>query len=63
MALMIFGLLWHAVALAAMFLLAPYGKKWEGFYISLLLGPVGFCIVLIMRSNLEEERQRNAGSP
>ena len=61
-ALAILGLAWHALALWAMFLLVPYGKKWEGFYLTLLLGPIGFCIVLIMKSNLDEERIRKGGA-
>ncbi|HAO99357.1 MAG TPA: hypothetical protein DCQ83_04875 [Fibrobacteres bacterium] len=54
-ALAVLGLLWHAVAIYAMILMAPYDKKWEGFYITLLLGPIGFYIVLIMHSNLKEQ--------
>lgn len=63
MTLAICGLLWHAFPITAMFLLAPYGKKWEGFYISLLLGPLGLCIVLLMRSELEEQRKSQIANP
>ncbi len=61
---MILGLLWHIFPVTAMILLAPYGRKWEGFYLSLFFGPVGLLIVLGIRKRLkaeEEERRRIAG--
>ena len=58
--LAISGLVWHIFAITAMILMAPYGKKWEGFYISLLGGPIGFLAVLVMLSNLRDEERRNA---
>lgn len=61
MLLMILGLIWHIFPVTAMILLAPYGRKWEGFYLSLFFGPVGLLIVLGLRKRLkneEEERRR-----
>lgn len=58
---MILGLIWHIFPVTAMILLAPYGRKWEGFYLSLFFGPVGLLIVLGLRKRLkneEEERRR-----
>ncbi len=65
MLLMILGLLWHIFPVTAMVLLAPYGRKWEGFYLSLFFGPVGLLIVLGIWKRLKreaEERRRLAGS-
>ena len=56
MLLMLLGILWHVFPVTSMILLAPYGKKWEGFYISLFFGPVGLIAVLVMRKELEERR-------
>lgn len=56
MLLVVLGILWHVFPVTSMILLAPYERKWEGFYISLLLGPIGLAIVLVWRAKLEEER-------
>jgi hypothetical protein len=56
MLLVILGVLWHIFPITSMLLLAPYGKKWEGFYISLFFGPVGLIAVILMRKKLEAER-------
>lgn len=66
MFLMILGLLWHIFPVTAMILLAPYGRKWEGFYLSLFFGPVGLLIVLGIWKRLKreaEERRRLTGMP
>lgn len=66
MLLMILGLLWHIFPVTAMVLLAPYGRKWEGFYLSLFFGPVGLLIVLGIWKRLKreaEERRRLTGMP
>lgn len=55
MLLMILGIIWHVFPVTSMILLAPYGKKWEGFYLSLFFGPVGLLIVLGIRKRLMEE--------
>lgn len=56
MLLMILGLLWHVFPVTSMILLAPYGKKWEGFYTSLFFGPIGLIGALIVRKELEARR-------
>ena len=63
MLLMILGILWHVFPVTSMILLAPYGKKWEGFYLSLFFGPVGLMIVLGIRKRLmaEAEERRLSG--
>lgn len=63
MLLMILGILWHVFPVTSMILLAPYGKKWEGFYFSLFFGPIGLMIVLGIRKRLKEqaEERRLAG--
>jgi len=66
MFLMILGLFWHIFPVTAMILLAPYGRKWEGFYLSLFFGPVGLLIVLGIWKRLKreaEERRRLTGMP
>jgi len=60
MFLALFGLLWHVFAITAYFLLVPYGRRWEGFYIGLLLGPLGLMIVLFMRERIRNEMQSEA---
>ena len=60
--LAIFGIAWHLFPLWSFFLLAPYDKKWEGFYLTLLFGPIGFAIVLVMLSNLKAEKRRQSQS-
>jgi uncharacterized membrane protein len=60
MFLALFGLLWHVFAIASYFILVPYGRRWEGFYIGLLLGPLGLTIVLFMRERLRAEAQAEA---
>lgn len=55
MLLMILGILWHVFPVTSMILLAPFGKKWEGFYLSLFFGPVGLLIVLGVRKRLLAE--------
>lgn len=57
MLLMILGILWHVFPVTSMILLAPYGKKWEGFYLSLFFGPVGLMIVLGIRKRLMAEAE------
>ncbi len=58
MTLVLLGILWHVFPVTAMILMAPYGKKWEGFYLCLLTGPVGLAIVLVWRSKLDEEHRK-----
>jgi hypothetical protein len=55
--LMILGILWHVFPVTSMILLAPYGKKWEGFYLSLFFGPIGLLIVLGVRKRLMEQAE------
>ncbi len=43
-----------------MLLLAPYGKKWEGFYIGLLLVAIGLTLVFFMRDRIRAEEQQSA---
>ncbi len=57
MLLMILGILWHVFPVTSMILLAPYGKKWEGFYLSLFFGPIGLLIVLGVRKRLMEQAE------
>jgi hypothetical protein len=57
MLLAILALLWHAFPVTSMILLAPYGKKWEGFYTSLFFGPIGLMWALSQRKKLEAERR------
>jgi hypothetical protein len=57
MLLMILGIIWHVFPVTSMILLAPYGKKWEGFYLSLFFGPVGLLIVLGIRNRLREQAE------
>jgi hypothetical protein len=54
---MILGILWHVFPVTSMILLAPYGKKWEGFYLSLFFGPIGLLIVLGVRKRLMEQAE------
>jgi len=54
MLLMILGILWHVFPVTAMILLAPYGRKWEGFYMSLFFGPIGLLIAWQWRKSLRE---------
>lgn len=56
--LAIFGVLWHVFAIANLIMLAPFGKRWEGFYLGVLLGPVGTFISIIMREKAIEARDR-----
>lgn len=56
MLLMILGILWHVFPVTAMILLAPFGRKWEGFYFCLFFGPVGLLVVLAIRRRLLAER-------
>jgi hypothetical protein len=60
MVLAIFGILWHVFAIAGMLMMVPHGKRWEGFYICLLLGPIGLVIVIILRDRLRAEAQAEA---
>jgi hypothetical protein len=60
MLLMILGIIWHIFPVTAMILLAPYGKKWEGFYLSLFFGPVGLLIVWGIRNRLKERAEEQA---
>jgi hypothetical protein len=60
MLLMLLGILWHVFPVTSMILLAPYGKKWEGFYLSLFFGPVGLLIVLGIRKRLKERAEEQA---
>ena len=55
MLLMILGILWHVFPVSAMLLLAPYGRKWEGFYMSLFFGPIGLVAAWQWRNSLREE--------
>ena len=55
MFLAIFGVLWHVFAITGMLMMVPHGKRWEGFYICLLLGPIGLIIVIFMRDRLRAE--------
>lgn len=57
MVLAIFGILWHVFAITGMLMMVPHGKRWEGFYICLLLGPIGLVIVVFMRDRLRAEAQ------
>ena len=57
MFLAIFGVLWHVFAITGMLMMVPHGKRWEGFYICLLLGPIGLVIVLFIRDRLRAEAQ------
>jgi hypothetical protein len=57
MFLAIFGVLWHVFAITGMLMMVPHGKRWEGFYICLLLGPIGLIIVIFMRDRLRAEAQ------
>jgi hypothetical protein len=54
MLLMILGILWHVFPVTAMLLLAPYGRKWEGFYMSLFFGPIGLVAAWQWRNTLRE---------
>jgi|GEM_PF-5162630 len=56
--LAIFGIIWHVFAIGNMLLLAPYNRKWEGFYLGLLLGPIGSLIALAMRDGLRDKVER-----
>jgi hypothetical protein len=60
MLLMILGILWHVFPVSSMILLAPYGKKWEGFYLSLFFGPIGLLIVIGIRNRLKEQAEERA---
>jgi hypothetical protein len=60
MLLAFFGVLWHVFAIAGMLMMVPHGKRWEGFYICLLLGPIGLVIVIFMRDRLRAEAQAEA---
>ena len=60
MFLAIFGVLWHVFAITGMLMMVPHGKRWEGFYICLLLGPIGLIIVIFMRDRLRAEAQAEA---
>ncbi|MCD6023681.1 MAG: hypothetical protein K0Q91_597 [Fibrobacteria bacterium] len=60
MVLAIFGVLWHVFAITGMLMMVPHGKRWEGFYICLVLGPIGLVIVLFMRDRLRAEAQAEA---
>ena len=51
------GVFWHVFAIAGMLMMVPHGKRWEGFYICLLLGPIGLIIVIFMRDRLRAEAQ------
>jgi hypothetical protein len=62
MLLVILGILWHVFPVTAMLLMAPYGRKWEGFYLCLFFGPVGLLIVLSWRKSLRESRESEAVS-
>ena len=55
MLLMILGILWHVFPVTSMLLLAPYGRKWEGFYMSLFFGPIGLVAAWNWRQSLKEE--------
>jgi hypothetical protein len=55
MFLAIFGVLWHVFAITGMLMMVPHGKRWEGFYICLALGPIGLVLVLFMRDRLRAE--------
>ena len=57
MFLALFGVLWHVFAITGMLMMVPHGKRWEGFYICLVLGPIGLIIVLFMRDRLRAEAQ------
>jgi hypothetical protein len=56
--LAVFGVIWHVFAIANLIMLAPFGKRWEGFYLGVLLGPVGTFISIIMREKAKEARDR-----
>jgi hypothetical protein len=60
MLLMILGIIWHVFPVTAMILMAPYGRKWEAFYLCLFFGPVGLLIVLGIRKRLKEETLERA---
>jgi hypothetical protein len=60
MFLALFGILWHVFAITGMLMMVPHGKRWEGFYICLLLGPIGLIIVVFMRDRLRAEAQAEA---
>lgn len=60
MLLMILGILWHVFPVTAMILMAPFGRKWESFYLCLFFGPVGLAIVLGIRKRLMEEALERA---
>ena len=50
-----FGVFWHVFAITGMLMMVPHGKRWEGFYICLLLGPIGLLIVVFIRDRLRAE--------
>lgn len=60
MLLMILGIIWHVFPVTAMILMAPFGRKWEAFYLCLFFGPVGLLIVLSLRKRLKEEALERA---
>jgi|GEM_PF-3189596 len=49
------GVFWHVFAITGMLMMVPHGKRWEGFYICLLLGPIGLVIVIFIRDRLRSE--------
>jgi pilus assembly protein TadC len=57
-ALAIFGFVWHLFAIANLIMLAPYGKRWEGFYLGVLFGPFGTFISIIIREKAKEAQER-----
>jgi hypothetical protein len=58
---MILGILWHVFPVTSMILLAPYGRKWEGFYMSLIFGPIGLAIAWQWRKSLREHWGETSG--
>ena len=54
----IFGFIWHLFAIANLIMLAPYGKRWEGFYLGVLLGPIGTFVAIIMREEAKSAKDR-----
>ena len=57
-AIAIFGFIWHLFAIANLIMLAPYGKRWEGFYLGVLLGPIGTFVAIIMREEAKAAKER-----